>query len=483
VCSGARSYCGKDKGEETKVRGRWGILVLVVLASTAVLTTSAGASTQRSGAITISTRTQAMQYLASIGVNARGVVVQRGSHNYAGPNCPGKGWTCTTAKRVLQVATREGDDNKFFCTPSTGGTSSSPDSCTIVQVSSGGQNVAFCREKSDSPTADQNCSVQQSNTTGGNWLLIDQNVNAHDGATQLTHQYGGVIQENGSGTNAVEIHQDTHQDSHSVDSTGAQAQNGYQAASVTQTSGTGDNVARIDQSLAEHAEAKGGASVSQTQNTLFDTEFDTSVNSNAGVDQVSTGGGRNIAKVNQQNQYDAHVGKTGTGTQQQGNPDGGSNVVFNQDSTGLSTVSANQNEHQNMQADRGGSVTQSQFGPMWSDPSQGTNPGDKYDIDQRSDQHASSPSAQQDDQQWGECHTFGNCTVDQKIQQQGQNFTNSCGPAQDCVETQHVADGVNVPCNTDISSEESVPCTFPPQGPPPPFRIVGCEFDCSAIKP
>jgi hypothetical protein len=266
----------------------------------------------------------------------------------------------------------------------------------------------------------------------------------------------------------VQINQDVLQQSSSANAGGTQTQNGHQEASVTQFSDTGDNIARIDQSLALHADAKGGTSVSQTQNA------DGDVNTNAGVDQESTSG-RNVASVNQQNQYDAHVGKAGTAVQQQGTTQGGENVFFNQDSTGLSTVSADQNEHQNMQAENVGSLTQSQFGPMWSDPKQGTNPGDRYDIDQRSDQRASSPGAQQDDQQYGECHTSGNCTVDQKIQQQGQNFTNSCSGT-DCLQTQNVADGTELPCNTD--SEVSVPCTSPPPPPPPPFEFcIDCSID------
>ena len=50
-------------------------------------------------------------YLRSIGLDPRTVVVQTGKRNYAGPRCPGKRWTCTTATRVLQA----GSDNAFQC--------------------------------------------------------------------------------------------------------------------------------------------------------------------------------------------------------------------------------------------------------------------------------------------------------------------------------------------------------------------------------
>jgi hypothetical protein len=36
-------------------------------------------------------------YLRAAGVDPRSVVIQRGPKNYAGPNCPGPSWICTTA--------------------------------------------------------------------------------------------------------------------------------------------------------------------------------------------------------------------------------------------------------------------------------------------------------------------------------------------------------------------------------------------------
>ena len=42
-------------------------------------------------------------YLGSIGVDFGAVVVQQGRLNYAGPNCPGADWNCTTASMVVQL--------------------------------------------------------------------------------------------------------------------------------------------------------------------------------------------------------------------------------------------------------------------------------------------------------------------------------------------------------------------------------------------
>ena len=83
---------------------------VAVLAMVAVGVMAGAGSSAVSGAATVNLSTHAgvVSYLRSHGIDPRGVVVQRGLHNYAGPNCPGQGWTCTTAKRVLQIASDRG---------------------------------------------------------------------------------------------------------------------------------------------------------------------------------------------------------------------------------------------------------------------------------------------------------------------------------------------------------------------------------------
>jgi hypothetical protein len=453
------------------VFGKWGLFVLAALASAAVLTSSAGAVSQGSAGVKLSTRAGVVQYLTSLGINARGIVVQRGSHNYAGPNCPGKGWTCTTAKRVLQISTKAGDDNSFVCTASTFGSATPPGGCTIIQSSTGGgDNVARCVERSGNASADQSCRVSQSNDSGANRIVIQQQVDAKDGATQSASQYAGTTQTNGTGRNDVQINQDLKQSAKDTGASGAQTQDGHQAASVSQSSDTGDNSAHVDQSLALKADAKGGTSLSQLQNT------DGNVNSNVGVVQFSTSG-RNDANVNQSNDYDAHVGKADSANQQQGSPGGGENVFFTQDSTGVSTIQSSQREHQDLHAEHVGSLTQTQYGPLWADPEQGSNPNDRYDIKQSSDQHASDPDLQ-DDQESAQCTTTGTCTVSQRIQQQGQNFTTPRCSSTSCDQGQHVigtTEGTSVnPCGIDSEG-----CSSPPPAPPPPFQI--CTFSCDVI--
>src|SRR5262245_27597260 len=98
----------------------------------------------------MSTRAGVVKYLVSHGISPKGVVIQRGKHNYAGPvpGCLSLRWTCTTAKHVVQLTmTTNQSANQFVCTPSTGGTANGPNTCIIVQSSSGSDNVAACVEK------------------------------------------------------------------------------------------------------------------------------------------------------------------------------------------------------------------------------------------------------------------------------------------------------------------------------------------------
>jgi hypothetical protein len=410
------------QGEEEGVFGKRGLFVLVVLAAAAALTTSAGAANRGSARIDLSTRGGVAVYLASQGVSMQGVVIQRGSRNYAGPSCPGKGWTCTTAKRVVQIAKGNGNgngNNSFVCT---GGTSYGPGDCTIIQFASGNaSNTARCVEQSGDSNSDQSCSIRQTSSTGSNTAQIQQSANANDGSAQLQTQYGGARQTSTTGSNTIQISQSLNQSTKDTDATGQQQQDGHQEAATLQNSSTGSNTVQITQSLSQKADAKGdsGSTITQSQNT------DGDVNSNAGVQQYSTSG-RNNASVNQDNWYDAHIHRALNGTQQQGSPgSSGEAVYFDQDSTGLSTIQAQQTEHQDLHADQVTNLTQNQYGPQWADPDQGSNPNDRYTINQDSHQNASDPSSQ-NDEQYALCFTSGNCTVSETIHQGNVSQSNSC---------------------------------------------------------
>src|SRR5215216_984305 len=69
------------------------------------------------------------------------LVKQVGPRNYAGPNCPGKAWNCTTSGRVLQIATA-GGQNVAVCTDAT---------CTINQNEA--SNQAACIQRTNTTPA------------------------------------------------------------------------------------------------------------------------------------------------------------------------------------------------------------------------------------------------------------------------------------------------------------------------------------------
>jgi hypothetical protein len=451
----------------------------------AIIGTSAGARTQPAvfPAINIHSNTGIAKFLSSHGIDPKGVVVQRGAHNYAGPSCPGVRWTCTTAKHVVQISFKA-NDSQFECTPSSGGTSSPPDTCVIIQDSVGGTNDARCTERTNDASASQSCVIFQSNTTGDNHLQIQQRVDANGGATQAATQYAGVVQTNVSGSNDAQIAQDLKQSTKDTGPGGTQTQDGHQSVSVTQTSDTGDNRANVDQSLALHAEITGNANsaVSQSQNTTG------GLNTNAGITQDSTSGS-NDAHLNQSNDLNAHAPNNATGSQTQGSLSGGLNGFFSQDSTGVSSIHGSQHEHQQLSPEHASAgLSQTQYGPAWYDPNQGSNPADSYNLDQHSDQHASD-SAFQSDAVYANCDTTGNCDADQHINQNGNNEQNSCsGPS--ChiglIVTTNSEGSFTSTCSglpptitTTDSVFASTTCPTPPPPPPPPFR--GCEAGCLVI--
>jgi hypothetical protein len=96
----------------------------------AVLVSASGAATTRAQHVTridVSTRAAVVQYLRSIHVSAKHVVIQRGLRNYAGADCPGRGWTCAgTRYTVVQIAKR-GGLNRYACTTA---------KCAVVQIGS-----------------------------------------------------------------------------------------------------------------------------------------------------------------------------------------------------------------------------------------------------------------------------------------------------------------------------------------------------------
>jgi hypothetical protein len=263
------------------------------------------------------------------------------------------------------------------------------------------------------------------NTSGANKLTITQAVNTGAGSSQSPTQYAGVIQSNGGGTNTVTLGQGITALVNQVSLMGetwTQTQDASQGVYISQSnSGAGTNTATVNQSQSLKAAAQQKPSLTQKQNAGG------SVNTNISLTQTS-GAGANKATVNQSNVYVGNVQQATTAFQQQGSSGAsGEAEFFSQTSTGgANTIGGQQNESQTQRADRIGSSTQLQYGPLWADPDQGGGgAADKYNLGQSSTQNATSPDAQ-DDNEYAVCNTDGTCTANQSINQNGTTSQNSC---------------------------------------------------------
>src|SRR5438045_6188144 len=99
VESASGSVCGRGwaKREGVMFARVFGLCVAFV-AAVALMSASSAASAKAHGGATIdvSTRAAVVDYLRSIRIDPRGVVIERGLRNYVGARWPGRGWTCTT---------------------------------------------------------------------------------------------------------------------------------------------------------------------------------------------------------------------------------------------------------------------------------------------------------------------------------------------------------------------------------------------------
>ena len=159
-------------------------LAIAAVAMLAVLPSAAAKSNGPAGAQSLGNMStpEIRSYLRSLGVNTRGLVIQRGERNYAGPSCPGRAWNCTTSTRVVQVSQRQAiagdddddddDENRFVCRrvrgPGSQTTDASPpvQSCEIMQGAAS-SNSATCEISTTSSGAhiSQTCLITQGGTS------------------------------------------------------------------------------------------------------------------------------------------------------------------------------------------------------------------------------------------------------------------------------------------------------------------------------
>src|SRR5438105_3305448 len=128
----------------------------------------------------LSSRAKINTYLRSIGVNPARAVFQRGPRNYAGPNCPGARWNCTSADAPVVQLAAAGGPNTFACASSPPGSAPSPpDTCIVIQMGSG-PNTATCTEYSTLDVVTQTCDITQVSAGTDSQASIQQTIVTKD---------------------------------------------------------------------------------------------------------------------------------------------------------------------------------------------------------------------------------------------------------------------------------------------------------------
>jgi hypothetical protein len=423
------------------------VLVGVALVSASGAGTAATPSAKQ---IDVSTRAAVVHYLRSIHVNPRGVVIQRGARNYAGPNCPGSGWACTsTAQTVVQVAPA-GGKNVFSCSASR---------CAVVQASEAPlvTNTATCVRTTGMT---QSCSISQTSSSANNEARVYMNATKLTGLTQTGSQTAQIVQTSTTGANTACVFQNTTIDGSTTAKKGMPvtvtlrahqsitvSQNslaGNSAGSSATPSGGCDTSKPLTQTQTLSSTAYGTASLTQLENDPLDPvvgpNMTLNLKQNQSAGYLNAAGGTNTMNFSQVNTLvaDASGGVFTTGgpvTQTQGKPDGGIEATVNQFSTDPSTITAYQEENQCAHAQTTGSVptdangcfgvtrtnplpagwTQTQYGPVrkgGTPSTQGNNSQDTFGVTQNSTQKTDSGQQSQVTQNndvEGDCTTAGNC--------------------------------------------------------------------------
>ena len=457
------------------MRSRAFSLFGALVAAVALVSVSgaATAKVQREASIDVSTRASVVRYLRAISVNPRGVVIQRGARNYAGSDCPGKGWSCTsTAHPVVQVAST-GGRNSFTCSTA---------ACAVVQVSVSASaglaglptNTARCvktgaltwQQISDIANGraparlNQRCSITQSSSDGSNLAVVFEGI--PPGLIKAGSSTATIVQTatgNSNGNTAC-VTQNIDLSRSGKGKSFTANLNAHQTVNISQdATGSGANSARFgatldgacdfghpleqNQTLRSVATSKGA--ITQNENAHggggANMTIDIEQNQGAGHNVAS---GPNHATFVQTNTLTAIANSThGPVSQTQSSADGGLLGTINQDSTGISTANATQTETQCEDAAKSGltqchtsdldageapaSLTQTQFGPVHKGVGTSTQTGngnDTFTINQSSAQNDDTGAGQTNVVQ-ADCITDGTCTVTQNINVNGEPSSNT----------------------------------------------------------
>ena len=408
----------------------------------------------------LSTRAGVVRYLRAIGLDPRGLVIQRGARNYAGPNCPGAGWACaSTAHPVVQIAAA-GGKNTYLCTSG---------SCAVVQATNTTRsltgaaaiNKATCIKTTG---LGQSCSISQNSTSANtnNEAVVYENEDKGSGLNQTASATAQITQRatGSASTNKACVFQNIKVEGSTVAKKGVPvtvALEAHQSISITQDSATGGNALasamstggcagdQLMQTQTLLSNAAGSGSITQNENMASSgPNVSLVIAQNQSPGFINVASGANTAKFKQENTLTS-VASTPVGPvkQTQSSTVGGIQAIVNQFSTSPSTIEATQNESQCEDALTSGTLdcsttadsppytpTQVQYGPVKNkggkspaarslakvgkDPGsiQSGNPGDTFTINQTSTQHNDTGNNQTNEVQ-GACSTSGDCAVTQ----------------------------------------------------------------------
>ncbi len=352
------------------MRGRRGAALVAAVVACVALVSGAGAATHpggkaRTAHFNLSTNTGVARYLASLGLRSRGFVIQRSHRNYAGPSCPGKGWTCTRSARVVQITTRPGDVNRYEYSATAAVAAPTPSPCGTVQNGPSNNAKAIITAGST-----QSCTITQNATgSGANFAQLSETIQG-SGASQTASQDAKVTQTSDTGSNSVQITQQVTQSITETTPSVNESQVSDQTFSVKQTSNFGQQSSKVTQSLSQ-------------------TENDSSATSGSQYQRANLIG---------------HV---------------------DQSSHGLSTSQNNQTESQSETAVAGSSVSQTQIGPTACCTSQGDNAADTFKVVQKTSQTNNSANRSYTEDAQIDLSTTGSASGSQTITQNGTTKTNS----------------------------------------------------------
>jgi hypothetical protein len=411
-----------------------------LVSAVAVLMASAGAGA--TGApikrgIDVSTPAAVKQYVRSIGVSPRGVVIQRGLRNYAGARCPGKRWTCTsTSHPVVQVAA-VGGKNYFQCSTST---------CAVIQVAEApsAPNVARCIRTTG---ITQSCSITQSSATVDNIAIVSENAVKATGLTQtasVTAQINQTATGDHKGNTAC-VYQNVDLTGSTVAKRGTPVTvtlNAHQSVSIAQDSSTGSNVVKnavpsgtswdcgddidpLTQSQKLSSTANGTSKITQNENAASNGP---NVLLNIEQNKNTTGAsGANTARFSQTSDLSATATtQAGPVEQTQSSSGGGLDASVQQVSSGESHSFPTQEETQTAHAQTGGTVTQNQYGPVGCCSNQEGNPNNTMVVEQSSTQNNDDTGlGVKTNNVHADCSTSGSCTATQTTSVNGSTTTNT----------------------------------------------------------